>query len=266
MRRGSTLLGAVAIAALSVGLPAQNVDGARAGVAPAAPPAEKVDSTVVAPGIVVRAARPSVRRFAAVASFIVPGAGQYILGNDRLVGYIAVELLAWWKYSKDIAERADREREFKDIARRVARANFSTTFPDAGWSYYEWMRDDIESGQFSLSDSGPVVPETNLQTYNGKRWALALETQPTYQAALDQYTKEAIKPEFRWSWRDARFQYDIYTRMTDKRNDAARAAAQDLLVIGANHFLSMIDAFATLRLQAHTDQDGRARVGASYRW
>jgi hypothetical protein len=246
---------------------AQNLAGARAAAVAAPHSTNDVDSTtVVAPGFLLPVKPPAVRRFAAVASFVVPGSGQYILGNDRFLGYVAVELLAWWKYSKDVADRADREREYKDLARRVARVNFTKTFPDAGWSYYEWMRDEIESGQFSLSASGPVVPETNIGTYNGKRWALAQATQPNYEAALQQYVAEAIKPEFRWSWRDARLQYDIYTRMTDKRNDAARATAQDLLVIGANHFLSMIDAFATLRLQARTDQDGRARIGASFRW
>lgn len=268
MRRTLALLAIVVVALLSASpTRAQSVDGARAAVSVFVPPAiDARDSTAAAPAFLARPS-PSLRRYAALASFIVPGSGQYLLGNDRVVGYLAVELLAWWKYSKDNAERAAREREFKDLALRVSRAPFPSTFPDSGWLYYEWMRDDIESGQFSLATSGPTVPETNPATYNGKRWALAQTTQPSYEAALAQYEREAIRPEYRWSWRDAQLQWDIYKRLTDKRNDAARAAIVDLIVIRANHFLSMIDAFATGRLQTQAStRSGRTSIGASFKW
>ena len=267
MRRNSALLMTIVVALISA-LPAhaQSADGVRAAVTAFVPPKPETRDSTAAPGLFARSSPPSLRRYAAIASFILPGSGQYLLDNDRLVGYLAVELLAWWKYSKDNAERAAREREFKDLARRVSRAPFPSTFPDSGWLYYEWMRDDIESGQFSLSTSGPTVPETNPVSYNGKRWALAQATQPTYEAALAQYEREAIRPEYRWSWRDAQLQWDIYKRLTDKRNDAARAAVADLIVIGANHFISMIDAFSTLRLQSLATRGGRSGVGASLRW
>jgi hypothetical protein len=84
--------------------------------------------------------------------------------------------------------------------------------------------------------------------------------------ALAEYERTAIKPEFRWSWRNAQFQYDIFKRGTSKRNDANVSANTDLLVIGANHVLSMVDAFATMRLQVRAEADGRTSIGASVRW
>ena len=248
---------------------AQSIDGARAAVRAA--PVEAWDS--VSRGSVFSPdPKPMpVRRAASLASVIIPGSGQYMLGNDRFIGYLAVEVLGWWKYSKDVAERSARERDFKELAVNVARKNFalpnSTSFPDADWAYYEWMRDFKESGQFSLSANGPTVPETNTETYNGRRWELAQGLSPTnYAAALAQYEREAIRPEYRWSWSSSQLQYDQYQRLTDKRNDAARAAVKDLLVIGANHFFSMVDAFATLRLQTRSLEDGRTAVGAAFRW
>lgn len=270
----------VSLASSGVSARAQGIDLGRAGVAQRPwvdSLANRVDVgsrgllgptsvTTISRPIIGGLAREPLRPYASLASLIVPGAGQFILGNNRAIGYLAIEALGWWRYAKDERERAAQERLYKDLSRRVARASFSKTFPDDDWLYYEWMRDDIESGQFSLAPTGPTVPDTNSKTYNGKRWALALSTQSTYEAALDQYEREAIKPEFRWSWRSAQFQWDIYKRTTDKRNDAARAAVKDLLVIGANHFISTIDAFATFRIQVRSQDGGRTAVGATLRW
>ena len=107
-----------------------------------------------------------------------------------------------------------------------------------------------------------MVPETDPSTYNGKdgrRCRASIRRRPKRSS---QYEQDAIKPEFRWSWRNHQFEYDIYKRYTDKRNDANRAAVRDLLVVGANHILSMFDAFTTARLQVRTGSDGQTRVGA----
>jgi len=272
MRRPSRVAVLVVIVAIA-GAPAtraQNLAGSRAAVI--SPVVDDDTLTVersIAASPLSAPVLPSVRRFrrfAALASFVVPGSGQVLLGNDRFVGYVAVEVLAWLQYSKDIADRAAQEHAYKDLARRVARKGFTTTFPDADWLYYEWMRDRFESGRFSLSQTGPIVPETDTSTFNGNRWVIAQATQPNDSLALEQYEREAIRPEYRWSWRNAQLHYDLYKRTTDKRNDAARAAVKDLLVIGANHFLSMVDAFATFRLQVQREQTGRTRVGASFWW
>ena len=206
------------------------------------------------------------RRYAPLVSAVVPGGGQFMLGHDRFFGYAAVELLAWWRYTKDNHERADQERRFKELSREVARAHFTSVFPDSSWVYYEWMRDYIESGQFSLSPTGPIVPETDTATYNGFKWQLLLGTHASYADALAAYQQIAIRPEYRWSWKDARLQWDIYRRTTDKRNDASRAMTRDLLVVGANHILSMVDAFASIRLEMRAQENGRTAIGAAIKW
>ncbi len=212
---------------------------------------------------------PRAQRFAPLASAVVPGAGQMMLGHDRFVAYLAVEALSWWRYAKDVREQQRQETEFKALARRVARAPFTLQspdlLPDADWAYYEKMRDYPESGSFSLATSGPIVPETDASTYNGSRWQLARTTFSTREAALQEYVRTAVTPEFEWSWKDALLQYDRFKRTTDKRNDAYRGGIADLMVIGTNHILSMIDAFSTIRLRA-VPTDRGASVGAAIRW
>jgi hypothetical protein len=264
----------VATVALIVGggsISAQSVAGIRAGV-----PARIVSDTASTVAQELNQGwsntRASLRPFAPLASLAIPGSGQFILGKDRFVGFLAIEVLGWWQYNKDVRERASQERAYKDYALRVAREPFLSTLPspgaapDGNWEYYEWMRDFLESGPFSLSAVGPTRPDTNPNTFNGSRYRLLQSTQPTEAAALAAYEQQAIRPEYRWSWTNRQLQYDIYRRTTDLRNDAHRAAIKDLLVIGANHFLSMIDAFAAFRLQVRADNAGVTSVGATMRW
>lgn len=206
------------------------------------------------------------RNVSPIASAVIPGSGQWLLGQNRSLAYLAVEALAWWRYSIDVHERSLQEGRFKDIARRVARAQFSATLPDTDWKFYEMMRDYTESGQYSMNATGPVKPETDPTTFNGSRWALAQATNANPADQLAEYERTAYKPEFLWSWKNATFQYDIFKRYTEKRNDADRAATRDLLVIGANHIISMVDAFTTMRLQVRTEADGRTSLGTSVRW
>jgi hypothetical protein len=209
---------------------------------------------------------PRALPYAPLVSAIVPGGGQVMLGDNRFIAYAAVELLGWLKYAKDAREQAAQEASFRDLARRVARASFSANGPAGDWTYYESMRDWDSSGVYSRSASGPVVPETNLATFNGHQWDLAQHTTTDMASALAQYERTAYKPEFRWSWGNASLQYDIFKRTTFKRDDAYHAGVQDLIVLGANHVLSMVDAFATFRLSVATDPVGRTTIGAGLRW
>jgi hypothetical protein len=206
------------------------------------------------------------RRLAPLASAIVPGSGQFALGNDRFIVYTAAELIGWWRLSKSWHEQSQQEAAFKAIARTVARSHFSSAPPDGDWTYYESMRDYLESGAYSTSNDGSVVPETDSLTYNGHLWQQLLATNATTSAALAAYEAQAVKPNFQWSWRNAQLQYDRFIRTTDKRNDAAHAAVEDLIFIAANHVLSMVDAFATFRLQIRPEAGGGAggRPGASF--
>lgn len=89
--------------------------------------------------------------YAPIASLVVPGAGQLALGDNRFVGYAAAEIVGWFLYAKDRQDQARQESAYKDLARQVARAHFSSAFPDAPWAYYEQLRDWQESGVYSQS-------------------------------------------------------------------------------------------------------------------
>ncbi len=266
----------VAIAALVVGAAAeaQQIDSARAGVANTTRFAYDT-SLMLRSGSVARPPGETrgigdirVRRFAPVMSAIVPGSGQFALGNDRFVVYTAAEVIGWWRYSKSTHEQAQQEAAFKAIARTVARSHFSNNPPDGDWTYYESMRDYLESGAYSLSNTATVVPESDVSTFNGHLWQQLLATNPTTAAALAAYEQQAIKPNFQWSWRNAQLQYDQFIRTTDKRNDAYADRVQDLIFVAANHVLSMVDAFATFRLQLRPPPGGGrgASLEASARW
>ena len=247
----------------------QRADGNRAGVVV---PIHR-DTAVRAPafatlgsGAEAAGSRAALQPYAPLISALVPGGGQLILGDSRFTGYAVVEVLGWWKYRKDTREQAAQERAYKELARLGGRANFSTALPDGDWTYYEAMRDRVESGVYSKNLVGPVEPETDTSTYNGHLWELALRTNPNAASALAQYERMAIRPEYRWSWLNANLQYDIFKRTTFKRDDAYYAAVQDLIVIGANHVISMVDAFATIRLRVTTDPSGRKEIGARIHW
>jgi hypothetical protein len=206
--------------------------------------------------------------YAPLASLVVPGAGQVVLGDNRFVGYAAAEIVGWFLYAKDRRDQSRQESAFKDLARQVARAHFSSAFPDAPWAYYEQLRDWQESGVYSQSGTA-LEPETDTLTYNGYKWQLALRTTETREEALAQYRQVAVRPEFQWSWQNAREQWTLYKNTTDDRNDANRAAVRMLSLVAANHILSMIDAFATFRLSVQPGPNGAGdgvRIGASFRW
>jgi len=206
------------------------------------------------------------KRFAPIASAVIPGAGQIMLGKNRSIAYMAVEALGWWQYRKHVQERAAQETAFKELARRVARSHFSPDGGDGNWTYYEMMRDYVESGDYTTSENGSIVPPTDTSTFNGHVWVDALRTHTSTADALAQYEQRAIRPDLQWSWKNARLPWDLFSQLTEKRNDANRAAARDLLLVAGNHLLSMVDAFATLRVQVRPAEGGGASLGASISW
>jgi len=206
------------------------------------------------------------KRLAPLASAIVPGTGQIMLGDNRSIAYVAIEALAWWQFRKHVNERSAQEEAFKDLARRVARSHFAPNGGDGSWTYYEMMRDYVESGDFTTSENGSVVPPTDTLTFNGHIWLDALRTHTSTSDALAQYSERAIRPDFQWSWKNARLQWALFGQLTEKRNDANRAAARDLLLLAGNHLLSMVDAFATFRLHVRPSEGGGASLGASISW
>jgi hypothetical protein len=207
---------------------------------------------------------------APIASAIVPGLGQAMLHKDRFVAYMAAEGFLILQYVKNTREVDQSSKTFMAIARDIARRNFVITPgavpPDSVWKYYESMEKYMESGFFSMTPSGATVPESDTLTFNGYQWLLARQrygvpiddpgasTTPNYGQAVAYYETRAVGQAYRWSWRNAQLQRDLYGRAISRRNDASRQAGYDLTAIIANHVLSTIDAFANVRLiQATSD-------------
>jgi len=200
------------------------------------------------------------REAAPLASLVVPGLGQAVLDRDRSIAYLAVETFAVLQYLKEHRELSRERRHYRSLARDVARASFTGAKPDGSWGYYEAMESYLESGEFSLSTSR-VVPEPDTTTYNGSRWILARRTfwanpfvappvgSSEYESAIAFYLEKAVRPEFRWSWRNAALQHDLYRRSIDRANDSARRSRAALALLVANHLLSAVDALATVRLE-----------------
>lgn len=194
-------------------------------------------------------------------SAVVPGAGQFVLGQQRSVGYLVAEgylLLQQIRARRD----ANRERDaYRTLAFEVARSPFGGERPRGSWSYYESMEQYLESGAFDRVPGGALDPETDETTYNGARWLLARETywlnpavppavgSPEYQRALAFYQSRAVPDAYRWSWRDARLQQDVYAQTIASANRGVQRAVNYAGLVGANHLVSLIDAYVSVRIR-----------------
>jgi hypothetical protein len=206
-------------------------------------------------------------RWAPAASAALPGAGQAMLDQDRFVPYLALELYAWIRYVADSREGSRQRTAYRRLARTVARAQFSSNTPNGNWEYYERMEHYVESGVYDAIPGGTLQPEPDTTTFNGSVWLLARETywedpnvppdpgSVAFAKAIDFYSQRAVAPNYRWSWRDAQLEQDLFRRTISRSNDFYRQAAQDLGVVIANHVLSTVDSYVTVRL--------RSRRGAS---
>ena len=203
---------------------------------------------------------------APIASAVLPGAGQAVLHQQRFLAYLAVEGFVWLQYFKDVRDMHQQRSAYRSLAAEVARQPFTPQPAVGDWDYYERMEHYLESGVYSLNGSTTdVQPESDETTYNGAMWALARNNfwpnparppavgSPEYQHALAFYESRATTPEYRWSWRNAQLEQDLYRKRINKANDAVRRATADLGLILANHVLSAVDAFATLQLQLHAE-------------
>jgi len=222
------------------------------------------------PPLVHRAAPPArgdtsvagnVPWYAPLASLAVPGLGQALLGDDRALAYVAVEVYALLEYRAQRSEALRGQSRYREIARDVARAIFPGPRATGPFEYYEAMRRYTESGAFDRVQGGDVDPEIDETTYNGSIWRLARDTywsdpsvpppqdSEAYRAAVSLYLQRAVLPEYQWSWRDASLEHDLYRTTIDRSNRAFRRARTQFGILLANHLLSMADAFATVRVR-----------------
>ena len=204
--------------------------------------------------------RPWVRP---VASLLVPGTGQFLARQPRGLLYLATEV---WLLARAVSLRHDSRTEgdfYRTLAYTVARRSFGYQRVDGPWPYYEEMGKYIESGVFDGGSGTTFAPETDTTTYNGHIWLLARRTYladpdsaavpgaPGYDAALRFYKTRAVTDVFRWSWRNARLEQDVYRASIRASDDAYRRATNYLGALLLNHLVSAVDAFVATRLGRH---------------
>jgi hypothetical protein len=204
-----------------------------------------------------------------LASAIVPGTGQALLDQDRVVAYLAVEAYAWARYAADVREGRRARASYRNLASEVARRPFSVTRPAGDFDYYERMEKFVASGAFDAIPGGDLDPEPDTTTANGAIWLLARQTywsdpdsppprtEPEYDNALNFYRDRAVGPDYQWSWSNARLEYAEFRRTIRRSNNAYRTSLQDLGLVIANHALSTVDAFVTVRLRRHVEANGQ---------
>lgn len=194
-----------------------------------------------------------------------------MLGVLRFVPYVAIEAYGWWQYS---AKRSDFRRHrsaYRNLAATVARAPFTPEPPTGDFAYYERMAHWLESGVFDRVPGGVVQPELDSTTYNGAMWLLARRTywpdpeqspspdSPEFERAMNFYVRRAYESPFQWSWRGAESEQDQFRRLIGESNDANRRAIQFVGLVVANHLLSTIDAYVTVRLRRQSGAAGFSR-------
>jgi hypothetical protein len=201
-----------------------------------------------------------------------------VLGQDRWLPYLAIEAYAWFQYAASRADARRQSRAYRDLARDVAQAPFGAT-REGDFDYYERMKHFSESGVYDLVPGDEIDPEIDTLTSNGALWLLARRTYWTdpdaapdrasaqYRNALTFYATRAVRPEFRYSWRNAQFEHDIFRRTIDRSNSAYRRSVEYLGVVLANHVLSTVDGYMTIRLQRRpptpTSPEGELELGAT---
>ena len=180
---------------------------------------------------------------------------------DRALPYLAIESFAWTSFVRHSLQYRRRRDGYRNLAATVARARFSSVRPNGDFEYYERMTHYLEAGRYDLVEGGALEPETDTSTYNGAVWLLARRTywadpsvtpassSPEWMRAIGFYEARAYGQLYRWSWTNAPQEYESFLGLIGASNDANRLAMLDLGVVIANHVLSTVDAYVTLRLR-----------------
>lgn len=199
--------------------------------------------------------------WAPVASALVPGAGQFAMGQQRSVGYVVAE---GYLLLQALGSRREGQRQrdaYRALAASVARARFSSAPAVGDWDYYESMEKFLESGVYDRIPGGAVDPELDEATFNGARWLLARQIfwrdprvpppvgSPEYQRALAFYEARAVRDPYRWSWRDAQLEQDVYRQTIAEANRSYQRAVTLTGIVWMNHLASLVDAYVSMRIR-----------------
>jgi hypothetical protein len=194
-----------------------------------------------------------------LASAIVPGGGQYLLGQDRWVAYGAVEVWSWVSWLQQRNSGRTLAERYRDLAWQVARRISTGERRDTVFEYYEALAYYAASGAFDLEPGSPgVQPEVERGTFNGELWALAralhggesaVPGTPGHARALEYYMARAIPPGYAWVWGASNLEQQVFVDLIAESDAAFRSASRYLGLILANHLASAVDALVTARLR-----------------
>lgn len=210
-----------------------------------------------------------------VASAVLPGLGQQMLGKRRWLGYAVLEVAAW-AFALERRHRGnDLVREYRDLAWHAARRMRVGPRQDGDFEYYEALLHHASSGVYDADPARPgLQPERREATYNGNVWALArglhlpagegsLTTgSAAHAAALAYYEEHAIPPELAWDWDGNSVARERYGGLVHESDDVLRSAAMAFGVVLANHMASALDALVTARLRSQGDGAASFRLNS----
>jgi hypothetical protein len=212
---------------------------------------------------------------AMAASVVVPGAGQFLLGNDRWVPYVALEIWGWISIFERRARARSLARDYRDLAWYVARRVSVGDRRDTIFEYYEELTHYAASGTWdSDPEAAGVQPELDGRTFNGDLWELSrslffpggFNYQPgsaPYEQALSYYLRNAMPPTFTWAWGDSFLEQQSFRELIRRSDEAYRTSTQFLGLMLANHVVSAVDALVIGRLQAGSGES-RFRIGSEF--
>lgn len=197
-------------------------------------------------------------------SLLVPGWGQYVLGQRRAWAYLAVEAALWALWADRRSLGADARGAYRDLAWTEARLATGTR-TDADWAYYETLEKWTRSGAY---DGDParagVQPEGDAGTFNGFIWQRARELyfppgsdpsrgDPAYDRALAYYAQHAYGEAFLWDWSGKETALLHYQALIRSSDDRFRQATTALGAVLANHLLAGVDAWLSARAPADVE-------------
>lgn len=205
---------------------------------------------------------------ALLASALLPGAGQWMLREDRWVPYVLTEAWAWATYFSNRGRAADFRDDYHDLAWAVARRISVGERRDTVFEYYETLADWQTSGAFDVDPRTPgTQPETDGTTFNGDVWRLARSLlipggasappgSPEYERALRYYLDRAVPAGYAWAWGPNGLEQQRFRELIRASDEASRAATLRLGIILANHVISAVDALVIARIRESAGGDG----------
>ena len=194
---------------------------------------------------------------AALRSVLIPGAGQFALGQRRSWAYVALEVIGWGFYLDRRRAGADLRDAYRDFAWAEGRLQAGPRV-DGDFDYYETLSKWDRSGSFD-ADNGRagVQPEDDPTVFNGLIWSRAVgifSVDPgagpgdvRYEQAISYYSERAYGNEFLWDWTGVPGARSTYAGIIATSDDRFRQASNALGFVIANHLVSAVDAFVSAR-------------------